>query len=510
MAKETKVGLLVVMLLLLLFGVVLVRKLRQGPSSEAVAQTRLDPKGPAHDAGAPPAQETSSRQQSSSAPEASAQVEAVVVQPDLRTAQLLPPGSEGTGDAGENGSSGSATELPLASEVGLGIEQDGGSGREKSWTRPGTSDRSATEESPAAGTSPDLQQTRPNLVFFPSSTAPSQSDEDAAAPQQTAELDATAETTGADPFGSATFGEPRGTLDTTHDEMKADEESSTAAGDGDRQEQSDPWSGHAELEREESSDQATLAPEESDLSTSGFATSSSLPGSRDDAGSGIVLDVRDSEGEAVGGSDPRSSDPTLLANEPASNPSRYNWRTSSPEMRITNSPPTAPPTALISETTYTVAPNDNFWKISVKQYGKGRYFKALERYNETLGGNVQLLHPGDRIQVPSLGQLEELYPELTGASTRSALPGSESADESGPPGAFLSAEGHKMYRVKSTDNLFRIAKSTLGRGARWREIYELNRDRIADPDRLKPGMVIRLPDSARVERVAGGTPSLLQ
>lgn len=49
------------------------------------------------------------------------------------------------------------------------------------------------------------------------------------------------------------------------------------------------------------------------------------------------------------------------------------------------------------------------------------------------------------------------------------------------------------YTVKKGDSLSQIAKKTLGDMNRWREIFELNRDKLSDPNRIFPGLVLKLP-----------------
>ena len=49
----------------------------------------------------------------------------------------------------------------------------------------------------------------------------------------------------------------------------------------------------------------------------------------------------------------------------------------------------------------------------------------------------------------------------------------------------------RTYTVRSGDNLNRIAQSQLGAASRWREIADLNR--IANPNRIYPGQVLKLP-----------------
>lgn len=49
------------------------------------------------------------------------------------------------------------------------------------------------------------------------------------------------------------------------------------------------------------------------------------------------------------------------------------------------------------------------------------------------------------------------------------------------------------YTVKSGDSLWKIAKANYGDGTRWKEIYDNNKNTIANPDKLKVGTVIVLP-----------------
>lgn len=52
----------------------------------------------------------------------------------------------------------------------------------------------------------------------------------------------------------------------------------------------------------------------------------------------------------------------------------------------------------------------------------------------------------------------------------------------------------KIYVVKKGDSLYKIAKSQLGNGNRWREIYNLNRSIIgSNPNYIKIGQKLTLP-----------------
>lgn len=51
----------------------------------------------------------------------------------------------------------------------------------------------------------------------------------------------------------------------------------------------------------------------------------------------------------------------------------------------------------------------------------------------------------------------------------------------------------KTYTVQKGDCLTVIAKRQLGNGTRWREIYDLNRDKISNPNMIQIGWVLTLP-----------------
>jgi nucleoid-associated protein YgaU len=47
--------------------------------------------------------------------------------------------------------------------------------------------------------------------------------------------------------------------------------------------------------------------------------------------------------------------------------------------------------------------------------------------------------------------------------------------------------------VKSGDTLSAIAKEQLGSANAYMKIFEANRDQLNDPDKIKPGQVLRIP-----------------
>jgi nucleoid-associated protein YgaU len=59
-----------------------------------------------------------------------------------------------------------------------------------------------------------------------------------------------------------------------------------------------------------------------------------------------------------------------------------------------------------------------------------------------------------------------------------------------PPGAAPAA---KSYTVKAGDTLSKIAKEHLGNANAYMKIFEANKDLLTDPDKIKPGQVLRIP-----------------
>jgi nucleoid-associated protein YgaU len=63
----------------------------------------------------------------------------------------------------------------------------------------------------------------------------------------------------------------------------------------------------------------------------------------------------------------------------------------------------------------------------------------------------------------------------------------------GVPGLGNAAAGAKTYTVQSGDTLSKIAKDHLGDANDYMQIFNLNKDQLSDPDKIKPGQVLRLP-----------------
>ena len=58
------------------------------------------------------------------------------------------------------------------------------------------------------------------------------------------------------------------------------------------------------------------------------------------------------------------------------------------------------------------------------------------------------------------------------------------------------AKAETTYTVKSGDTLSKIAKTHLGDANAYMKIFEANKDQLTDPDKIKPGQVLKIPTAA--------------
>ena len=63
-------------------------------------------------------------------------------------------------------------------------------------------------------------------------------------------------------------------------------------------------------------------------------------------------------------------------------------------------------------------------------------------------------------------------------------------------GGAAVATATRTYTVKAGDTLSAIAKEHLGNANAYTKIFEANRDQLSDPDKIKPGQVLKIPQHA--------------
>ena len=53
------------------------------------------------------------------------------------------------------------------------------------------------------------------------------------------------------------------------------------------------------------------------------------------------------------------------------------------------------------------------------------------------------------------------------------------------------------YTVKAGDTLSKIAKQHLGNANAYMDIFDANTDQLSDPDKIKPGQVLKMPQTVK-------------
>jgi hypothetical protein len=200
----------------------------------------------------------------------------------------------------------------------------------------------------------------------------------------------------------------------------------------------------------------------------------------------------------------------------------------------------APQVVTMEVKEHTCLPEDTSYEVlSQRFYQSKDYAKALQHFNRDYYHAADELRAGTQVQVPLRKEdLESRYPgDIPNLNPPQAPParGSVSGSQSSPvtrsepqpapvavtpppaaqtpvpvpsvsapapgqtnlPPATAGATGGKVYRVTAPgEQLYEIARRTLGDGRQWTEIYRLNPGIV--PGVIPGGTVLVMPDNARV------------
>lgn len=149
------------------------------------------------------------------------------------------------------------------------------------------------------------------------------------------------------------------------------------------------------------------------------------------------------------------------------------------EGRAALSPTTAaPPPPPAGAFQVTVRAGDTLSGLAARHLGDASAWRILWDANRATIPNPNLIRVGQVLTVPGRGRAPE--PPRTNPTPPAAAPA---------PGGDTTA----VYVVKPLDTLSYIAEKVLGSAGRWREIWELNRDRIPNPSVIHPGQELRVP-----------------
>lgn len=116
-----------------------------------------------------------------------------------------------------------------------------------------------------------------------------------------------------------------------------------------------------------------------------------------------------------------------------------------------------------------------------------------EQVGEIVAGMAQVTKVDNQLVIaaPEMAEPEpERAPEPTPEPAEAAAP--VSAD---PETADAAEAPMETYTVKPGDSLWKIAEARYGNGNKYHAIFDANRDILDNPDLIKPGQVLKLPEA---------------
>jgi nucleoid-associated protein YgaU len=90
------------------------------------------------------------------------------------------------------------------------------------------------------------------------------------------------------------------------------------------------------------------------------------------------------------------------------------------------------------------------------------------------------------------GDPPKAKPDFSNVQSGSSSTAPTPATPATPTGTTGTSSG-RTYVVVKGDSLSKIAKREYGDAAKWRRIYEANKDIIKDPDLIYPGQALKIP-----------------
>ncbi|MBA4040035.1 MAG: hypothetical protein C0468_06910 [Planctomyces sp.] len=162
---------------------------------------------------------------------------------------------------------------------------------------------------------------------------------------------------------------------------------------------------------------------------------------------------------------------------------------------------------------HAVSKDDSMWAIAKRYYGDGALHTKLAEYNQGRLSKGGVLRAGVTLRVPPRDVLlgkAALAPDArvdrsvaggdgprvreSGDAKRPAdRPRGELAERAQAKPGANEAGAARVYVVRRNDTLGDISRALLGTSKRYREIYELNRGVLPDPDNLVAGVSLKIP-----------------
>jgi nucleoid-associated protein YgaU len=136
-----------------------------------------------------------------------------------------------------------------------------------------------------------------------------------------------------------------------------------------------------------------------------------------------------------------------------------------------------------------------------EQQLKTKYQSLIDYIKQEAGAHLQNVHleggkllvratvPSDAAKNRVWDRIKQVDPSLSDLTADIVSQGGADQQEQ----SRGRAAGGQTYTVQSGDSLSKIAKQFYGDASQYNKIFEANRDKLKDPDKIQPGQVLNIP-----------------
>ena len=107
---------------------------------------------------------------------------------------------------------------------------------------------------------------------------------------------------------------------------------------------------------------------------------------------------------------------------------------------------------------------------------------------------VQGAAPSEQIKNDIWSRIKEVDPSYSDLTCDLTIDSSLPAPQSQAQAAAAGASGTRTYTVKPGDTLSKISKEFYGDPNRYQKIFEANRDKLENPDKIRAGQELSIPN----------------
>ncbi len=157
-----------------------------------------------------------------------------------------------------------------------------------------------------------------------------------------------------------------------------------------------------------------------------------------------------------------------------------------------------------------VKPGEALSIIASRELGSIRHMQQIIDANRDQITDADDIKAGMKLRVPVLpaatttntGNTNTAATTTNTGNTNATTPGGTNATNAAPPRSITETSttrpvARKTHKVQPRDTFTSIARTRLGSDNRWKELYDLNKHQVRDPDSLREGIELILPADAR-------------